>query len=526
MRNRYSDFIQVNQELWSKVPTSKDSNGLFLVEPQSHPIISHANAVFARIIKEAKGMSIGWIDSGDGEIQERLASYDYTSRTVPLSRLTHTDKLVVLSTFARSALKMLLTGSILSFSLDGVPFGDILYDSYLAGYKVATIPRVNKGVLSTLLTLIYNYYRFKRTLQDCGASAVLVSHQVGLSSGVLMRTALGCGLHVYLRSAGTIKVTLNLFKSLSEIYQYPYKPRSIDMPLLSAIDEATLDREFQDLMEKRTNPHYDKDAGRAYNEKKKVYHSKSEFANDFQVSAAKRFVFVMLHAFNDHPHSHFGKMLFKDYYDWFIQTLEFAKTKSDVNWIFKEHPTAAFYPTRDILLPDLFENCPDHIVFLDADSSFNSKSLLYIADAVVTVLGTAGVEFAAAGGIPSILAGPSSYSGFGFTVEPNTQTEYFQVLTNIEKISRLTKSQQDIARNVFLYIQQYSYVPFSWCPFCSYEETKDHKIDSYYWDRVVQQYREKPGILMRQYNDYVRRIKQSDFTRLSNFPALEVANNN
>ena len=515
MSNRYSDFIQVNQELWSKVPTSKGPNGLLLVEPQWHPIISHANAVFARIIKEAKGLSIGWIDSGNQEIQERLASYDSTSRTVPLSRLTHIDKLVVLSKFARSALKMLLTGDILSFSLDGVPFGDILYDSYLAGYKVATVPRVNKGVLSTLLTLIYKYYCFKKTLQDCGASAVLVSHQVGLSSGVLMRTALGCGLHVYLRSAGASTVALNLFKSLSGIYQYPYKPRSIDMPLLSAIDQATSDREFQELMEKRTNPHYDKDAGRAYNEKKKVYHSKSEFANDFQVSAAKRFVFVMLHAFNDHPHSHFGKMLFKDYYDWFIQTLEFAKTKSDVNWIFKEHPTAAFYPTRDISLPDLFENCPDHIVFLDADSSFNSKSLLYIADAVITVLGTAGVEFAAAGNIPSILAGPSSYSGFGFTAEPRTRAEYFQTLANIENLEMLTRSQQDIARKVFLYIQQYSYVPFSWCPSCSYEETKDPNLDTYYWARIPDILAASSDKILAEFKRYMTRVHEADFSRLS-----------
>ena len=51
MNNRYSDFIQANRELWSKVPTRKGSNGLLLVEPQRHPIISNANAVFARIIK-------------------------------------------------------------------------------------------------------------------------------------------------------------------------------------------------------------------------------------------------------------------------------------------------------------------------------------------------------------------------------------------------------------------------------------------------------------------------------------------
>ena len=77
------------------------------------------------------------------------------------------------------------------------------------------------------------------------------------------------------------------------------------------------------------------------------------------------------------------------------------------------------------------------------------------------MLGTAGVEFAALGVIPSILAGVTYYSGFGFTIEPKNRDEYFRTLNSIEKIGRLTKAQQDIARWVFLYIERYSYVPFA-----------------------------------------------------------------
>ena len=515
MSNRYSEFIRANQELWSRIPTDKGSNDLLLVEAQRHPVISHANAVFARIIKEAKGLNIGWINTGNQEIQERLASYDSTSYTVSLNRLTRFDKLIVILQFARSALKMLLTGDILSFSLDGIYFGDILYDSYLARFEVATVPGVNKGVLSTLLILIKNHYRFKKTIQACGASAVLVSHPVGISSGVLMRTALRLGLSAYLRTAGLCTVTLNLLNSLSEIYQGSYRPRSVDMQLLLSIDQETLNKEFQDLMEKRIQPHYHRDADRAYDEKKKVYNSKHEFAEEFQISAAKKFVFVMLHSFNDYPRSHFGQMLFRDYYDWFVQTLGFARIKSDVNWIFKEHPAAAFYPTRDISVADHFVKCPDHIIFLDTDSSFNSKSISYIADVVVTVAGTAGVEFAAAGGIPPIVAGANEYSGFGFTIEPSTQIEYFQVLATIEKVNKLKKSQQDMARRIFLYYQQYSYVPFSWSPLCTFEETRDPDMDSYYWTRALAVYAKNSDMLLAEFEKYVEYVRESDFSRLA-----------
>lgn len=442
MSNRYCDFIEANKQLWSMFPNSEGSNGLLVVEGKRHPIISHANAVFARIIKQARGLSIGWMDTGDPQAQQRLVSYDPDSRTVWPSKLNLFEKLAVVFRFACLALRLMITKNIRGLSFAGIPFGDILYDSYLARYRVATVRGVDRKLLSTLTMLLKRYYIFRKTLTACDASAVLVGHQVGLSSGVLMRVALKLGLVVYLRTAGNFKVALNVYNSISEIYQYPYTPRSVDMQMLSSIDQEKLDDEFEKLMTGRSKGLGDEDVTRAYNKQKKIYHSKEQFASEFEVSYTKPFVFVMLHGFNDHPHSHFGEMLFRDYYEWFVQTLNFSRTRSEVNWIFKEHPTAALYPTVDISVPDHFANCPEHIVFLGADSSFNSKSLTYIADAVVTVCGTAGVEFAAAKVIPTVLAGRTLYSGFGFTIEPKTKAEYFDILGNIAGINRLTQQQQ------------------------------------------------------------------------------------
>ncbi len=134
MSNRYADFIPANKLFWSKIPVSGGSNGLLLVEPNRHLLISHANAVTARIIKEARGLNIAWLDTGDPEIQERMVSYDSTLRTVIPKVLTCIENLRAGWKFMYSALKILLTGEILGFSLDGIVFGDILYDSYLARY--------------------------------------------------------------------------------------------------------------------------------------------------------------------------------------------------------------------------------------------------------------------------------------------------------------------------------------------------------------------------------------------------------
>ena len=428
MDNRYSNFIEANKQLWSKFSNGEGSKGLLLVESHRHPVTSHANAVLARITKEAKGFNIGWVDTGDPQIQQRLASYDSDSRTVPLSRLTRVDKLLVGWRFVCSALKMLLTGDILGFSLDGILFGDIVYDSYLVRFKVATIPAVNKGVLNILLELILNYYRFKRTLKNCGASAVLVSHQVGLSSGVLMRTTLASGVEVYLRTGGAMKgITYNRLTSLEDIYKYQLKPRKCDIDYLLTVDQYVIESQFEELMdERKVSVSECKDANLAYDKNKTIYTFRKDFADKFNLCPEKKNVFVMLHAFNDHPHSHFERMLFKDYCDWFIQTLEFAKTKANVNWVFKEHPSSKYYPTKDILLRNHFVDCPDNVIFLDTESSFNSQSLFYLADVIVTAAGTAGVEVPAAAGIPSVIAGDTFYDGFGFTIEPATKYDYFK----------------------------------------------------------------------------------------------------
>jgi len=108
-----------------------------------------------------------------------------------------------------------------------------------------------------------------------------------------------------------------------------------------------------------------------------------------------------------------------------------------------------------------------------ADSSFDAESLTYPADTVVTIAGTAGLEYAAYSRTPPILAGTTFYSGFGFTIEPKTEAEYFHVLATIEYIDRLTTIQQNTARMIFLYEWKYAYMPFSWTPNLTDKEIRD-----------------------------------------------------
>ncbi|MFC1914428.1 hypothetical protein ACFLXF_04055, partial [Chloroflexota bacterium] len=67
-------------------------------------------------------------------------------------------------------------------------------------------------------------------------------------------------------------------------------------------------------------------------------------------------------------------------------------------------------------------------------------SLLDSADVVITARGTAGLEFSCFG-IPCIVTAEGAYSGFGFTIEPKTEEEYFKLLSDVGAVGRLKEEQ-------------------------------------------------------------------------------------
>jgi hypothetical protein len=222
----------------------------------------------------------------------------------------------------------------------------------------------------------------------------------------------------------------------------------------------------------------------AFDLNKRTFHSKEEFCNFYGLDSGKKTIFVMLHAFNDKPHSHFADpMIYQDYYDWFEKTLEIAKTVNSVNWVFKEHPAAEYYPTKDISLDAIFERIKHpHIRFLNYRTDINSRSIIHIADAIITCLGTAGLEYSCMG-IPCVLAGPSTYSGYGFTAEPKDAREYEEQLRNIDKIPRLNEKQIRTAKIItgFMYVMMQG-APYLFSP--RYEDY--NKIRNMSFDEMLQ----------------------------------------
>ena len=148
-----------------------------------------------------------------------------------------------------------------------------------------------------------------------------------------------------------------------------------------------------------------------------------------------------------------GKCLFRDFEEWFVETVRLACANDNLNWVIKIHPANRRVRETGSLQGEYAEvvtlrkyigELPPHIVMIPPESEISTYSLFPIMDYCLTVCGTVGME-AARLGIPVLTAGSGPYDDRGFTVDSNSREEYCEKLRNIQAIPRLSSSQRELA---------------------------------------------------------------------------------
>lgn len=447
-------FVDANRALWREMGSATDPVGDILVEPMFHPVIMHGNASFAAIVARSERLRPLFTlhSHADRRTKALLASY-------PGARFVHIHSPRAVPAWIGAWVRALRAyrqlrhpRDILELSEDGYRYGDIIYDALLArGY--ASVRSVDLWTLVTLQRYFFYRSSIARILREHRVRAYVSSQSyIGLLMGTFTRAVLRERVLVLAR-IGAASLFVRRYRGPEGIWQYPLRPEPhvfealVEDPTGEARRHA--DRYIEERLAQATQ---DPSANLAFDRRRRLYLDRDSFAAEHSLDPAKPIVFVMLHAFNDYPHSHFRRpLMFQDYYEWFIATLQRARAITSVNWVVKEHPGAAYYPTKDLDLGAVMGAVAEpHIRFLSHDSDLNAASLRYIAHAIVTCVGTAGLEYSCFG-IPCVVAGESPYSGYGFTREPSDREAYVRELDQIASIGRLSGDQVRIARLVAWY---------------------------------------------------------------------------
>lgn len=198
----------------------------------------------------------------------------------------------------------------------------------------------------------------------------------------------------------------------------------------------------------------------------------------------------MPHCFSDAPHCAEWS-LYRDYYVWYEETLKIISKIDNVNWIVKEHPSSDAYGEKNVS-KSLFEKYRSEHMHWFPDE-YSTATVAALADAVVTVRGTVGMEMSCQG-IRCVLSGHAYYAGKGFTYEPQSIPEYVRLLGNLDKVERLSEEEMMLARKTMF------------CAFSFLDGIDDEYVALS--DEMYQRYRKQPSAIEEIENQYMERLTE------------------
>ena len=163
-----------------------------------------------------------------------------------------------------------------------------------------------------------------------------------------------------------------------------------------------------------------------------------------------------LHCFSDSPHF-CGDMIFRDFYDYFLQTLNFIRNNDKDNfWIIKPHPARAEYHEIGIVEKELNKHKSDLKNVVICPEKINNYKLYELSDNLVNCVSTISLEFACEGK-RSIVAGDAPYFHEDLFFKPKNKNEYFNLIKNLNKFKiHLNKQQVFLAKKILYFVEKQS----------------------------------------------------------------------
>lgn len=431
-------FVKLNKPMWSNIKDSK--NKILIAGFPIHPHYLIGSATLAQAINEIKNYEpILLTNNKSSEVKKIYKSYGFR-KYINVRR--YLFNIILLLKALISTIKVYIINynldDFMEYKLNKIKIGDVIYDSYIRkGNRYSSIKLWSISFYKTLLISHIRFYLFSKLINKYDFKYVIVGDRVYTGSGMLARIAIKNNTKVLL----TRLTNVRCYRDYEEIFTNEYKPSK---ELLKYIIDKKLYKKVDSVLEKRFSGDLKQhDVINAYRHKKR--YSPEELYKKLKLNPSYPTVFIIPHVFSDAPHSN-ESMLFRDYYQWFIETIKYVAKIKNVNWVVKPHPSSYMYNEKGEV-EQIVKNLKSDYIYL-APSDLSTASIFDITKTLITVCGTVGIE-AACLGIKPIIAGKATYSGFKIAHEPKSKSEYFSILEKIYSIRSLNKEEIIIAKAVF-----------------------------------------------------------------------------
>lgn len=329
--------------------------------------------------------------------------------------------------FRRQAHRLLLDTSrpddILEWSLPHEFSALMLYDGLLKRQRSARVDLSHPMIVDHVAEALWSLEAAERLLDTTRPDLLVLSHAIDFSYGSLAWLGAQRNLPVFVLSGMFGVARFWKVRRPKDIFDWMSRPTAADLDNMSESRAAALAEVGQQyLAKRRAGETTDIGGFYAYSKRSEVL-SRQELVRRYGWDSEKPIVAVFASNWFDYPH-HTGMRGFRDFLAWIETTVAAARANTSVNWLFRAHPIDEWYgglTLRDCLPSQL----PDHIRLLEERTS--SAGTTDIADAIVTLHGSIGVE-AAAMGKPVLVADRGWYHDCGFVKWADGPDAYFDML--------------------------------------------------------------------------------------------------
>tara|TARA_B100001027_G_C16266293_1_gene332299 strand:- start:2854 stop:4503 length:1650 start_codon:yes stop_codon:yes gene_type:complete len=219
---------------------------------------------------------------------------------------------------------------VLNLKINGIEFGDLIYDGYLKRYFKYSLEINNKEFHKYIKDFIKLYLFWNNYLDSNNVKAVVGVHTY-YAYGVILRIALNKNIKVLTTESGKI-FQLNKERNISnlEFKDLKYKIKSLNKnELETLIEKAKLS------IENRFKGEISKNIDELVTTKS-AYHNNYSAEKKVLAQNKKIKVLIATHNIGDACNA-YGKNFFEDFYEWLLFLGSISK-KTNYDWYIKDHP--------------------------------------------------------------------------------------------------------------------------------------------------------------------------------------------
>jgi hypothetical protein len=182
-----------------------------------------------------------------------------------------------------------------------------------------------------------------------------------------------------------------------------------------------------------------------------------------------------------------------DMSSWLRRTVEHFAAREDVQFVLRVHPGERNLegPSVAELIEQALPELPAHMRIVKADDPINTYDLIAAADLGLVYTTTVGMEMAMSG-LPVIVVGQTHYRGKGFTQDPQSWADYFELLENTLANLEESRPNEDEVNQAWHYAYRFFFdYPqiFPWHLLHFWEDVKNYSLENLFSDEGQEQFR-------------------------------------